>query len=43
MMFQTLRGFCNALLSGQLGPLIGQFNLGQEAVEAANRGGKKLI
>ena len=36
---KTLRSFSNALLSGQLGPVISQFNLGEEAVKAAERGG----
>lgn len=35
---QTLRSFSSALLSGQLGPLISQFNLGDEAVKAAEKG-----
>lgn len=35
--------FTAAFQSGQLGPLISQFNLGAEATEAANRGGKSSI
>ncbi|ESO01169.1 hypothetical protein HELRODRAFT_82406 [Helobdella robusta] len=35
---QTLRSFCGALLTGQLGPLIAQFNLGEDAVAAAEKG-----
>ena len=35
---QALSTFSAALQSGQLGPLIQQFNLGQECVDAANRG-----
>ena len=35
---QALSIFSAALQSGQLGPLIAQFDLGQECVDAANRG-----
>lgn len=35
---QALSIFSAALQSGQLGPLVAQFHLGQECVEAANRG-----
>ncbi|PIK50020.1 putative proteasomal ubiquitin receptor ADRM1-like [Apostichopus japonicus] len=35
---QAMSMFTAAFQSGQLGPLIGQFNLGAEATEAANRG-----
>lgn len=35
---QALSVFSAALQSGQLGPLIAQFDLGQECVDAANRG-----
>ncbi|XP_070555053.1 proteasomal ubiquitin receptor ADRM1-like [Ptychodera flava] len=37
---QAMNMFGAALQSGQLGPLMNQFGLSQEAVEAANRGGK---
>jgi 26S proteasome regulatory subunit N13 len=36
---QALSTFSSALQSGQLGPLIQQFALGQECVDAANAGG----
>lgn len=36
--YQALSVFSAALESGQLGPLIQQFGLGAEAVEAAQRG-----
>lgn len=32
--------FSSALASGQLGPLLSQFGLPAEAVDAANRGGE---
>lgn len=32
--------FSSALASGQLGPLMSQFGLPAEAVDAANRGGE---
>lgn len=32
--------FSSALASGQLGPLMSQFGLPPEAVDAANKGGK---
>lgn len=32
--------FSSALASGQLGPLMNQFGLPSEAVDAANKGGK---
>lgn len=35
---QALSMFSNALQSGQLGPVVSQFKLNQDAVEAANRG-----
>ena len=35
---QALSIFSQAMASGQLGPLMSQFNLNQECVEAANRG-----
>lgn len=37
---QALVTFNSALQSGQLGPLMGQFGLGQEVVSAANTGGE---
>lgn len=33
--------FSSALASGQLGPLMNQFGLPAEAVEAANKGGER--
>lgn len=39
---QALGMFSAALASGQLGPLMCQFGLPAEAVEAANKGGKSL-
>lgn len=36
---QALASFSSALASGQLGPVLTQFGLGDAAVEAANRGG----
>lgn len=39
---QALGMFSAALASGQLGPLMCQFGLPAEAVEAANKGGKCL-
>lgn len=39
----ALSTFSAALQSGQLGPLIQQFGLGPECVEAANRGGKCFV
>ena len=36
---QALSSFSTALSSGQLGPVLAQFGLGESAVEAANRGG----
>lgn len=36
---QALGVFGSALQSGQLGPLMSQFGLGQQAVQAANEGG----
>ena len=40
---QALSTFSAALQSGQLGPLIQQFGLGQACVDAANSGGKILF
>lgn len=37
---QALSMFSAALASGQLGPLMSQFGLPTEAVDAANKGGK---
>lgn len=37
---QALSMFSAALASGQLGPLMSQFGLPAEAVDAANKGGK---
>ena len=37
---QALRSFCAALASGQLGPLMGQFGVSDEAMTAAAQGGK---
>lgn len=38
-LFQAMSMFSSALASGQLGPLLSQFGLPAEAVDAANRGG----
>lgn len=35
--------FSSALASGQLGPLMNQFGLPSEAVDAANKGGQLYI
>lgn len=35
--------FSSALASGQLGPLMNQFGLPSEAVDAANKGGKYAV
>lgn len=40
LFFQSLQAFSSALQSGQLGPLMSQFQLPDEAVQAATRGGK---
>ncbi len=40
---QALSTFSTALQSGQLGPLIHQFGLSQECVDAANSGGLMLL
>lgn len=40
---QALGMFSAALASGQLGPLMCQFGLPAEAVEAANKGGEYLL
>lgn len=37
---QAMSMFSSALASGQLGPLLSQFGLPAEAVDAANRGGE---
>jgi len=37
---QAMSMFSSALASGQLGPLMNQFGLPAEAVEAANKGGQ---
>ena len=37
-----MSSFSAALASGQLGPLMGQFGLGEEVANAAAQGGKKL-
>lgn len=37
---QALSMFSSALASGQLGPLMNQFGLPAEAVDAANKGGQ---
>ncbi len=34
-----MQSFSAALASGQLGPLMGQFNLGEEVANAAAKGG----
>lgn len=39
MVLQAMSMFSSALASGQLGPLLSQFGLPAEAVDAANRGG----
>ena len=39
---QALSAFSAALQSGQLAPLIQQFQLGEEATNAAAKGGKRL-
>ena len=36
--FQALRTFSTALQSGQLGPVVQQFEMGSDAVQAANQG-----
>lgn len=36
---QALNSFSSALASGQLGPALGQFGLGDAAIAAANEGG----
>ena len=38
---QSMSMFSSALASGQLGPLMSQFGLPAEAVDAANRGGER--
>lgn len=37
---QAMSMFSSALASGQLGPLMNQFGLPAEAVDAANKGGE---
>ena len=37
---QAMSSFSAALASGQLGPLMGQFGLGEEVANAAAQGGK---
>lgn len=39
MFFQALQGFSAALASCQLGPLMAQFGLNEDAVQAAVAGG----
>lgn len=39
---QAMSMFSSALASGQLGPLMNQFGLPAEAVDAANKGGQCL-
>lgn len=36
---QALTSFSTALISGQLGPVLTQFGLNEEAINAANNGG----
>ena len=43
LLVQALNTFGSALQSGQLGPLMSQFGLGQQAVQAANEGGKFIF
>lgn len=38
---QAMGMFSSALASGQLGPLLSQFGLPAEAVDAANKGGER--
>ena len=38
--FQALSSFSSALQSGQLGPLMTQFGLGEDVANAAAQGGK---
>ncbi len=38
VLVQALRSFSTALQSGQLGPVVQQFEVGSEAVQAANEG-----
>merc|ERR1712117_560813 len=40
---QALSMFSTAFASGQLGPIISQFNLGQDALQAANSSNLKLF
>lgn len=40
-LLQSMSMFSSALASGQLGPLMSQFGLPAEAVDAANRGGER--
>ena len=39
LLLQAMSMFSSALASGQLGPLLSQFGLPGDAVDAANRGG----
>ena len=39
-MIQAMSSFSAALASGQLGPLMNQFNLGEDVANAAAQGGK---
>lgn len=40
---QAVTSFSSALASGQLGPVLAQFGLGDAAVAAANQGGRILL
>ena len=42
ILFQALSSFSSALQSGQLGPLMTQFSLGEDVANAAAQGGKTL-
>ena len=41
--FQAMQSFSAALASGQLGPLMNQFGLGDEVAAAAAAGGKYMF
>ena len=41
--FKALSSFSAALQSGQLGPLMSQFDLGEDVATAATQGGKSKV
>lgn len=41
--FQALSSFSSALQSGELGPLMTQFGLGEDVSNAAAKGGKQIL